>query len=62
MSDRVMLTENVRHEGFRGRTGTVVKVNKSRGVITVRCDNGLYYDAFKENVKREGGGEYVNEI
>ncbi len=47
--DRVRLTEKVLHPEFRGLTGTVKRVVKSRGVVTVICDNGKRYDTRPEN-------------
>lgn len=48
---RVRLTENVRHAEFRGLTGFVKKIIKSRGVVNVLCDNGKRYDALPENIE-----------
>lgn len=49
--DRVRLAEKVLHPEFRGLTGTVKKTVKSRGVVTVICDNGKRYDALPENLE-----------
>jgi hypothetical protein len=49
--DRVKLSENVLHAEFRGLTGTVKRVIKSRNMVAVICDNGRRYDAFPTNVK-----------
>lgn len=49
--DKVRLTEKVRHEEYRGMTGYVNKVVKSRGVVVVLCENGKRYDAQPENVE-----------
>lgn len=49
--DKVRLTERVRHPEYRGLTGTVKQVIKSRGVVAILCDNGKRYDAFPENIE-----------
>lgn len=49
--DRVRLTQGALHPEFRGLTGTVKRVVKSRGVVTVICDNGKCYDALPGNLE-----------
>lgn len=49
--DKVRLTENVRHAEFRGLTGTIQRVIKSRKIVDVMCDNGKSYGALPENVE-----------
>jgi hypothetical protein len=51
IGDKVRLTDKVRHAEYRGLVGTVKKIIKSRGLITVVCENGKRYDAFPENVE-----------
>lgn len=51
IGDKVRLTDNVLHPEYRGLTGTVKKVIKSRNVINVICDNGKRYDAYPQNVE-----------
>lgn len=48
---RVCLTEKVLHPEFRGMTGTVKRVVKSWGVVTVVCDNDKRYDALLGNLE-----------
>jgi len=50
--DQVILTDNVRHAEYRGMRGTIKRIVKSRNVITIVCENGEYYDALPENVRR----------
>ena len=47
----VRLTENVLHVGYRNLCGRVVRTIKSRGMVTVECENGSRYDAFPQNVE-----------
>jgi hypothetical protein len=51
IGDKVRLTDKVLHPEYRGMTGTVKKVIKSRGVISVMCNNGKRYDAYPQNVE-----------
>ena len=53
VGDKVKLT-TVLHKEFSGMTGTVKKIIKSRGVITVICDNGERYDALPKNIELLG--------
>ena len=50
--DRVLLTKKVRHPEFAGMTGTVKRTVKSRGIVTVICDNGQNYDAYPQNLEK----------
>jgi hypothetical protein len=51
IGDKVRLTDKILHPEYRGLTGTVKKVIKSRGVISVMCNNGKRYDAYPQNVE-----------
>lgn len=48
--DIVQLSDDIRHDAFRGMQGCVTKTIKSRGMVVVICDNGQRYEAFPENV------------
>lgn len=49
--DAVRLKDTVRHAEYRGMCGTVVRVVKSRGVVTIKGDSGKKYGALPENVE-----------
>lgn len=51
IGDKVRLTDKVLHPEYRGLTGTVKKIVKSRNVVEVLCNNGKIYRAYPQNVE-----------
>ena len=51
IGNKVKLTENVLHEEYKGMTGIIKKIVKSKNVIEIICDNGKRYRAYPENVE-----------
>lgn len=54
IGDRVILKDSVLHKDFAGQQGTVSKTIKRRNVVRVFFEDGSYYDALPENLKKEG--------
>ena len=51
--ERVRLSEKAQHPEFRGLSGVVEEIVKSRKMVVVRLNNGKRYGAYPENVIKE---------
>lgn len=56
IGDKVVLKDSILHKAFAGRQGVVSKLIKNRNAVKVLLSDGIYYEAFPENVEKRDRG------